>query len=57
MKLGIPQIIYICLMSYSILNELSRHGETKKPSKYNFFTTLISAAILITLLIYGGFFK
>ena len=57
MKLGIPQIIFIILLSYNLLTNLSRHGETKKVEKYNFFTTAIAFAISLYLLYWGGFFK
>lgn len=57
MKLGIPQLIYICLISYSVLNAMCRHGETKKPEKYNFFVEFIASGITIIILYYGGFFK
>jgi len=57
MKFGIPQIIYTCLIAYGVLNSMARHGETKKVEKYNFFTEILSAAITIAILTYGGFFK
>ena len=56
MKFGIPQIIYIVLIGYNLLNSLTRHGETKKPGKYNFFIEAISTVITVAILNWGGFF-
>jgi amino acid transporter len=48
-----PQIIVIVLTAVSLVVNLLKNGESKK---YNFVTALIDSAILIGLLIWGGFF-
>lgn len=52
--MGAPQIIYIVLLSMGLMLSLIKHGEEHT---INFWTTLISTGIIVTLLITGGFFK
>ncbi len=54
--MGVPQICYIVIIALGLGITLAKHGEPKE-DKYNFFTSLIAAAIQIGLLILGGFFK
>ena len=50
-----PQIIIIVMYALGIGIALSKHGEQRN-DKYNFFVTLISTAIELSLLWWGGFF-
>jgi hypothetical protein len=52
--MGVPQICYIVIITLGLGISLAKHGEPQ--GDYNFFTTLIAAAIQIGLLILGGFF-
>jgi hypothetical protein len=54
--MGIPQIILCALVTLNIGVALAKHGEPRT-GKYGFFSSLFSAAIMFTLLIWGGFFK
>lgn len=45
----------LCLIGVSLLISANAHGEPRKNE--NFFTSLISAALSIGLLIWGGFFS
>lgn len=51
-----PQIIVIVLLSIDVLVIAHLHGQ-EKTSKYNIFTTLISTALTVLLLNWGGFFR
>jgi hypothetical protein len=51
----IAQLIVIALGMISLGGHISRHGEVQKERKYNGWSTLISMAILWTILYYGGF--
>jgi hypothetical protein len=53
--MGVPQICYIVIITLGLGISLAKHGEPQ--GDYNFFTTLIGAAIQIGLLILGGFFR
>lgn len=53
--MGVPQIIVIVLYALGIGIAMCKHGEART-DKYNFFTALISTAINIGLLWWGGFF-
>jgi hypothetical protein len=53
--MGVPQICYIVIITLGLGISLAKHGESQ--GDYNFFTTLIGAAIQIGLLILGGFFR
>jgi len=48
-----PAIIYLVLSLIGLIAAAYLHG---KPTKTNFWTTLLSAAIAISLLTWGGFF-
>ena len=50
-----PQITMIVLMSMSLAIGLCDHGKPRKES--NFVNDLISQAILLTILLFGGFWK
>lgn len=54
--MGVPQIILIVLYAVSLLLNANSHG-TPKEGKNNFFMALLRGAIMVTLLIWGGFFK
>lgn len=49
-----PQIILIVLYAMSLAISLCKHGEDK--GKYNFWSSLIAAAIDVAILKWGGFF-
>ena len=57
MRHYIPQILMICMMFWSLMNEALHHGEVKKPEKYNFFTSLLAQVIQGSILWWGGFWK
>lgn len=50
-----PAIITIVLMSAGLLLTAHDHGKPRKPN--NFWTTLLSTAITLGLLLWGGYFK
>lgn len=50
----VPQIIMIVMMAMAVTISLCKHGENK--GKYSFWSTLLSVAIEVTLLKWGGFF-
>jgi hypothetical protein len=54
--MGVPQIILCALYTLSLGIHLAKHGEPKN-DKYNFFGSFITVAIIIGLLLWGGFFK
>lgn len=51
-----PQIIVLVLVVLALGMELAKHGEVKKATKYNFWTTFFAQAVTIALLYWGGFF-
>lgn len=53
--MGIPQIIIIVLYAMGLGINLVKHGEPLE-GKHNIVTSLIGTAIMIGLLIWGGFF-
>lgn len=54
--MGVPQILMIALLSFSLALSANKHGKDRE-GKENFWVTLISLAIHVSLLICGGFFK
>ena len=50
------QMILIALYAMSLGLSLERHGK-QRTGKENFWITLLSAAIIFALLIWGGFFS
>ena len=52
--LGIPQIIWIVLAVYGLIDETINHGKPREP--HNAYTFAISAFISFLLLYWGGFF-
>ena len=56
MKFGWPQLIYIGLMLLGEGMAIAKHGEYKKASMHNAWTSLIAYAIDIMILAWGGFF-
>lgn len=52
----IPQIIMIVLYSINLITSATKHGEQKEES-YNFWVTLLSTALSIWILKWGGFWK
>ena len=55
MYLGLPQISYLALVLLGAGIALAKHGEPRR-DKYNFWTSMLSEAIVITILYCGGFF-
>ena len=55
MKLGIWQIIYIGILCLGLGVAAAKHGQPRT-DKYNFWVQLVSVAITITILAFGGFF-
>ena len=51
----LPQIIYLALAFMALGISLAKHGESR--SNHNFGLTLLSMAIAIYILWWGGFFK
>jgi hypothetical protein len=51
-----PQLTYLALAVVELSTFAARHGQPRK-DKYNVGTALISAAIVLTLLYFGGFFR
>lgn len=51
-----PAIIYLVLIGVSLLVSAHEHGKPRD-GKYNFWTSLVSTAIGVSLLVWGGFFK
>lgn len=49
-----PQWLYLVLMFIGIICVAYSHG---KPRKENIFVHLIAVAIVMTILIFGGFFR
>ena len=56
MYFGVPQIIYLVLVTISLQTSLSKHGQEKK-GKYNFGIDFTSTAIMLIILCCGGFFS
>jgi hypothetical protein len=56
MKIELPQIIIIALFCMNIGIYMSKHGEQKE-GRYNCWVILISVAIELGLLYWGGFFS
>lgn len=54
--MGWPQIIYLALLLYGVIDEATHHGETKT-GRRNGWATLISACISSGLAYWGGFFN
>ncbi len=50
-----PAIITIVLMSISLLATAALHGKPRTPN--NFWVTLLSTALTLGLLLWGGYFK
>ena len=51
-----PQIIYIAMLAAGAGIAMVKHGKPKE-GNYNFWTSLLSSAIVVGLLIWGGFFS
>jgi hypothetical protein len=49
-----PQITMIALLSIGLLGRAHSHG---KPGGGSFWVALFSTALLLTLLVFGGFFS
>ena len=52
--MGVPQIIYIILITAGVVINIVKHGEAKKP--YNAPETIIATIISVGLMYWGGFF-
>ena len=55
--MNVPQLIILALGMIGLGINITRHGETKKESKYNGWVHLIAKAILWGILYYGGFWN
>ena len=53
--MGTPQIILLTLLGIKLLAAAHLHGKPRS-GPLNFFTSLIDTAILIGILVAGGFF-
>lgn len=53
--MGIPQIAIIILYSLSVILNVYQHGTAHDTKKVG--STILSTAVIIALLIWGGFFK
>ena len=51
--MGTPQIIFIVIASIELLVHAAKHGERRE---FNIFAKIIDTAVLVGLLIWGGFF-
>lgn len=56
MTLHWPQITYLNLLLIGLGITISKHGQPET-GKHNAFSKLISVAIILTLLYFGGFFN
>jgi hypothetical protein len=54
--MGVPQIILCALYTLSLGIHLAKNGEPRT-GNYGFFSSLFTVAVVIGLLIWGGFFK
>lgn len=54
--MGAPEIIYLVLIAIGLLQAAHMHGKPKEEN-WNFWLTLFSSAIVLGLLLWGGFFK
>ena len=55
MKIGIPQVIWICIGFWGLMRDLENHGK-EITRKENFFISLFAAGVSVGLMIWGGFF-
>lgn len=53
--MGVPQIIMIILLTFSVSEHMIKHGKTEE-IKYNAIAAVIAAIIEVGLLWWGGFF-
>lgn len=53
--MGTPQIILLVLLGLRLLITANKHGQQRE-DKYNVFFALLDVAILIWILVAGGFF-
>ena len=59
MNLDWPQITFLCLMIFEMGIVIAKHGEKKTGSyaRYNIWSSLLSASIVMGILYWGGFFN
>ena len=53
--MGFCQILMLCIFAMSLGLNLAKHGEPRT-GKYSFWVSLISSAIELSVLYFGGFF-
>lgn len=53
--MGIPQIIMIVMLALVLFINIANHNKPRE-GKYNAWQALVSIAIQVSLLIWGGFF-
>ena len=53
--MGIPQIIMIVMLALTLFTNIANHNKPRE-GKYNAWQALISIAIQVSLLAWGGFF-
>lgn len=51
------QITMIAILAYGLTYSILHHGEDKPPAKYNFYVTLTSFIIEMSILTWGGFWS
>ncbi len=51
----IPQIIYLVLVACSLLVSAHEHGKPR--ANQNFWINFVTSAMVVGLLLWGGFFK
>ncbi len=56
MEFGIPQLIWLALMTFTLGVEATKHGKPKEEN-YNFWARIIASALVFGLLYWGGFFS
>jgi hypothetical protein len=54
--MGISQIIMVVLLGLNLLFGAHLHGK-EKTGNYNFWVTVISVALYMSILVTGGFFE
>lgn len=52
-----PQIVMIVLIAIGVSRALHNFGEKKKEDRYDIFDVLVSPALLVGLLWWGGFWS
>jgi len=51
------EIILLVLITLNLCNTMFKHGEDKKPEKYNFYKSFFFMMIQVALFCYAGLFN